>query len=242
MNIAVVDDLAVGRETLVNYLNEYFSERNMNVTISDFSDAESFVTQFENNKYNMIFFDIYMPGMSGIEAASTVRKTDSSVEIIFLSTSNNFACESYSVNAFCYLVKPITKDAVESLMQRYFEKYEEPSKSLSVLYKTKPEIKLKIAYDSIMYIDVTNRKVRLHLKDKTIEIQNTFSQCASILTEDSRFSNCCKGFIVNFDYVNTVSGNDFLMQNGDYVPIKKRENQQVKKQYLTYELTDIIRE
>ena len=224
MNIAVVDDLAVGRETLVNYLNEYFSERNMNVTISDFSDAESFVTQFENNKYNMIFFDIYMPGMSGI------------------STSNNFACESYSVNAFCYLVKPITKDAVESLMQRYFEKYEEPSKSLSVLYKTKPEIKLKIAYDSIMYIDVTNRKVRLHLKDKTIEIQNTFSQCASILTEDSRFSNCCKGFIVNFDYVNTVSGNDFLMQNGDYVPIKKRENQQVKKQYLTYELKDIIRE
>jgi len=144
MNIAVVDDLAVGRETLVNYLNEYFSERNMNVTISDFSDAESFVTQFENNKYNMIFFDIYMPGMSGIEAASTVRKTDSSVEIIFLSTSNNFACESYSVNAFCYLVKPITKDAVESLMQRYFEKYEEPSKSLSVLYKTKPEIKLKM--------------------------------------------------------------------------------------------------
>ena len=74
MNIAVVDDLAVGRETLVNYLNEYFSERNMNVTISDFSDAESFVTQFENNKYNIIFFDIYMPGMSGIEAASTVRK------------------------------------------------------------------------------------------------------------------------------------------------------------------------
>ena len=56
MNIAVVDDLAVGRETLVNYLNEYFSERNMNVTISDFSDAESFVTQFENNKYNIIFF------------------------------------------------------------------------------------------------------------------------------------------------------------------------------------------
>ena len=97
MNIAVVDDLAVGRETLVNYLNEYFSERNMNVTISDFSDAESFVTQFENNKYNIIFFDIYMPGMSGIEAASTVRKTDSSVEIIFLSTSNNFACESHLV-------------------------------------------------------------------------------------------------------------------------------------------------
>ena len=56
MNIAVVDDLAVGRETLVNYLNEYFSERNINVTISDFSDAESFVTQFENNKYNIIFF------------------------------------------------------------------------------------------------------------------------------------------------------------------------------------------
>lgn len=47
MNIAVVDDLAVGRETLVNYLNEYFSERNMNVTISNFSDAESFVTQFK---------------------------------------------------------------------------------------------------------------------------------------------------------------------------------------------------
>ena len=225
MNIAVVDDLAVGRETLVNYLNEYFSERNINVTISDFSDAESFVTQFENNKYNIIFFDIYMPGMSGIEAANTVRKTDSSVEIIFLSTSNNFACESYSVNAFCYL-----------------EKYEKPSKALSVLYKTKPEIKLEIAYDSIMYIDVINRKVRLHLKDKTLEIQNTFSQCASILTEDSRFSNCCKGFIVNFDYVNTISGNDFLMQNGDYVPIKKRENQQVKKQYLTYELKDIIRE
>ena len=84
MNIAVVDDLAVGRETLVNYLNEYFSERNMNVTISDFSDAESFVTQFENNKYNIIFFDIYMPGMSGIELQTLYAKQNSSVEIIFL--------------------------------------------------------------------------------------------------------------------------------------------------------------
>lgn len=139
MNIAVVDDLAVGRETLVNYLNEYFSERNMNVTISDFSDAESFVTQFENNKYNIIFFDIYMPGMSGIEAARTVRKTDSSVEIIFLSTSNNFACESYSVNAFCYLVKPITKDAVESLMQRYFENTKNLQKHYRFCTKQNPK-------------------------------------------------------------------------------------------------------
>ena len=75
MNIAVVDDLAVGRETLVNYLNEYFSERNMNVTISDFSDAESFVTQFENNKYNMIFFDIYMPGISDSTASFVIGFT-----------------------------------------------------------------------------------------------------------------------------------------------------------------------
>lgn len=242
MNIAVVDDLAVGRETLVSYLNEYFTEKNISLTISEFSDAESFVNQFENNKYNMIFFDIYMPGMSGIDAAKKVRLSDSSVEIIFLSTSNNFASESYSVNAFCYLVKPITKDAVSSLMQRYFDKYEDKSKSLTVLYKSKPEIKLEITYDSIMYIDVISRKVQLHLKDRTVKIQNTFSECASILTEDNRFSNCCKGFIVNFDYVNTITGNDFLMQNGDFVPIKKRENQQVKKQYLTYKLKDMIKE
>lgn len=94
MNIAVVDDLAVGRETLVNYLNEYFSERNMNVTISDFSDAESFVTQFENNKYNMIFFDIYMPGMKQeLKLQALYAKQTDSVEITFLSTSNNFACK-----------------------------------------------------------------------------------------------------------------------------------------------------
>lgn len=113
-------------------------------------------------------------------------------------------------------------------------------KTLNVLYRSKPEIPLKINYDKIMYIDVVKKIVRIHLVNNTIEISNNFSECTDILLNDERFSNCCKGYIINFDYADSIDGNDFILENGERIPIKKRENHEVKKMYFTYKMKNII--
>ena len=82
--------------------------------------------------------------------------------------------------------------------------------------------------------------MRIHLVNNTIEISNNFSECTDILLNDERFSNCCKGYIINFDYADSIDGNDFILENGERIPIKKRENHEVKKMYFTYKMKNII--
>lgn len=80
------------------------------------------------------------------------------------------------------------------------------------------------------------------MKNDTLEIWETLSQCSKQLLIYDSFCNCCKGVIVNFRYVRKVFNTDFLMTNNDLVPIKKRYNQDIKSAYMNYKLKNIIEE
>lgn len=240
MKIAVIDDLMNDSSLLISHLDKYFLEKQQKYLIDKFESGETFLSSFSAGEYDIIFLDIYMGGMTGIETAEKIREKDTDSAIVFLSTSNSFASESYDVNAFSYLIKPITYDTLSSLMERLIKFTGIEVKTLNVLYRSKPEIPLKINYDKIMYIDVEKKIVRIHLVNNTIEISNNFSECTDILLNDERFSNCCKGYIINFDYADSIDGNDFILENGERIPIKKRENHEVKKMYFTYKMKNII--
>ena len=241
MQIAVIDDTVNDRMIIQSFLNDFAAENNIEFNIYDFESGEDFLRDFSPGKYDAVFCDIYMNGMSGIDTAKQMRLYDKDCPVVFLTMSNNFASESYEVNAFGYIIKPVDKEQLFRLLSRITENVRSRSLYFNGTLRDKSSLKLSIPFDSIMYINIVNRKVYIHMPNETVAVTETISQCSEQLLKDSRFSNCCKGIIVNFQYVSKILNNDFIMCNNDTVPIRKRYSNDIKNQYMSYKLQNIIK-
>ena len=83
-----------------------------------FSTGETFLSVWKPGMYDIVFLDIFMDQLTGVDVARQIRKTDASVKIIFCTTSNEFASESYCVDASFYLVKPFSQNMVHTMVQK----------------------------------------------------------------------------------------------------------------------------
>lgn len=126
MKIAIVDDSSLDRDFLKNGLEIIFEERNIeNIEIQEFSSGEELLNYLRENPsdfFHIIFMDIYMEDLTGVETAKAIRKTDEQVKIVFITTSNEFASESYEVRAEDYLIKPFDGRRMNKIIDRFFRK------------------------------------------------------------------------------------------------------------------------
>lgn len=131
MQIALVEDLKEDRETLRRMLtDETCSFRCYDDEISSFPDGESFLKEFSKGKYDLIFLDIFLTELSGVETAKNVREADPDVHIVFITTSNDYASESYDVGADFYLLKPFTKEKFDRMASMVIPRV---NKSISIV-------------------------------------------------------------------------------------------------------------
>ena len=117
MKIAIVDDSIKDREYLQKEIQEIFFRRTKNhIEITTFKSGEELLEYFYDNKegnaslFDIVFLDIYMEDITGVDTARAIRKIDEDVKLIFITTSNEFASESYEVKAEDYLIKPFNKE------------------------------------------------------------------------------------------------------------------------------------
>lgn len=242
MRIAIIDDMKDDRAYIHSLLDKYSQQNHSSYEIEEFSNGESFLSSFEKGKYDFILSDIYMENMSGIDMAKSIRLIDEDCFLVFLTSSNGFAQESYELNSFSYILKPINPDKFFNTLSRIDKKLQQNNKALHITAKNSSAIKLCIPFNKIMYVDIINRIVCIHMQNDIIEIAENFTSCSKQLLVDDSFCNCCKGVIVNFKYVRKIFNTDFLMANNDLVPIKKRYNQDIKRAYMSYKLKNIIEE
>ena len=115
MRIAIVDDDIQMCEQLRTLLNEFLGDSS---EISDYRSGEEFLTAWETADFDLIILDIFMDKLSGVDVARKIRERDSNVKIVFSTTSNEFASESYEVKAEDYLIKPFNKERLEKTLER----------------------------------------------------------------------------------------------------------------------------
>ena len=109
IRIAVCDDLAEDRENITRLLSEYTDKNNLYVKIEEFSSGEAFLSS-DTSVYSLVFMDIFMSGMNGMETAKKLISRNSRVQIVFGSTSTEFAAEAFDIEALHYMVKPVRKE------------------------------------------------------------------------------------------------------------------------------------
>lgn len=225
MKIAIVDDKQEELDNLSSLLKEKINNHNIYTFIS----GEKFLEQWQKNFFDIIILDIYMDKINGIEVARTIRKVDDDVRIVFCTTSNDFASESYEVNAQFYLRKPYTSEQVNLMISRLNIENYELKRSLIL-----PDGQ-KVMLRNIIYTNYSNHVITIHQKEgEDIRCYMTQSDAESLFCQFPYFIVPSKGIIVNLHEVTNRTNNAFHLTNNKIVPISRRKNKEVEKQYAEF--------
>ena len=155
MNIAIIDDISTDAEALKNIAVSYFEKKQIRAEICHFFSAEEFFEDYQPGKFQILFLDIYMDGMTGMEAARRIRRQSDSCILVFVTTSSDFAVESYDVGASYYLLKPFQPEKLCSILDSFQSRLLLASRYIEVVSDRVP---IRVPLRSILYAD-TFRKM-----------------------------------------------------------------------------------
>ena len=221
MRIAICDDEALCLSQVTAVADEYVLERKEDKYVFDtFSHAEDLLESAEKTGgYDIYILDVVMPDMNGIDLGVNLRNAGYDGKIIYLTSSAEYALDSFKVKAFDYIIKPIQKDAFFKVMDEAALSVKD-KKDKCILVKSK-ERSIKIPLDSIMYAELSQRTVIYNLVGgksiSSITIRTNFTDAVSKLLEDKRFVLCGAGMAVNLDHVTEVE-NDAVVFDNTYRP------------------------
>ncbi|MDR2672362.1 MAG: LytTR family DNA-binding domain-containing protein [Coriobacteriales bacterium] len=227
LRIAVLEDTEPDARTLLGHI----ADTGMDVEIERFSNGEDFLKVFSSGAFDLIFLDIYMEELSGVETAEHIRAVDSRTTIVFTTTSEDFTREGYRLNAYKYMLKPIEKeDVVESLELAAVKRDRVRQTSLDII--SKGEF-VSIPYSDIEYVE--SRYSRSIVVVQSGEEYPTSISLDSLenLLKPPRFLRSHRAFIVNLDHVDDVD-EDFIMDNGAVAYIRVKDHKRIKNAYDDY--------
>lgn len=231
LQIGIIDDMKNDREVLITLLNQFFINKQIKINITEFASGEEFLLTYTAEFFQIIFLDIYMDKISGMDIAHKLFENDKNCKIIFITSSTSHATESYSVRASYYIQKPVKSENFTDALNICIKDLEYDHKFIKIKVEHSDVL---ILMNKIEYVDIQGRKSIIHLNDGKLFSKDTFTYISSKLLTDKRFLLCCRGVLVNMDYIKQASNSQFILKNETCIPIKQRGANAVKQQYFDY--------
>lgn len=231
MRIAVCDDERFFLDKITSLVERWAGERGIGIDIHAFSNGDDLLRSHDHEYMDLIILDIIMPLLNGIDTARELRLRDSEVPIVFLTSSRDFAVESYEVDAFYYLVKPVDEEKLFKVLDNFMETVDRHSEAFTA--KTLDGFQ-KISFSDILYMEAQNKLVNVVMKSgRNIEIHELFSRCEELFTPEKGFFKCHRSYIVNLTYVNQFTKTEVIM-GGNSVPISRNRYAEFKESYFEH--------
>ena len=188
MRIAIVDDLAAERALLKDRLEQQLHRRNVQADILEYESSETFLEAARKAPFTAAFLDIYMNGMTGMEAAKELRKTDTDCLLVFTTTSTDHALEGFQVRTLHYLVKPFTEEDIDALTDELLARVPQPEKFMTLRVDGS---EFRLRYRDIVYAEHFAHMIYVHTAvQKTLATRQPFKSFIAPLKDDTRFFVC----------------------------------------------------
>lgn len=214
--ISIIEDDNDNCKTLVDALNNYMKKKNLDFQINSFSNAENFISTYSND-VDIIFMDIELPGINGMEASKLIRQKDQKVIIVFITNMASFAIEGYQVNALDFILKPLKVATFDMKMDRIIEKASLNQDSfLSISYNRQI---ILINVSKLIYVEVMDHYLFFHLVDKDYKIRGSLSSYEEELSK-KYFLRCNNYCLVNPFYIISLDQDNIIIEKGK-IPISR---------------------
>ena len=227
------DDLAILSQLQV-LLGRYQVERNAEITSAAFQSPLELLAEIEKGmRFDILLLDVIMPGENGIDAAREIRRYDNNVKIIFLTSSSEFAVESYTVGAYFYQLKPIWEENFFRLMDAVIAECEKSS-GMSLILRCKNGI-TRVELDKLEYCEVLGRALWLHLTDGTVlESSGGMEHLCDQLANCDNFLRIHRSYLVNLDHIKSIVPKTITMDSLAELPVPRGKYAELKDLYLEY--------
>ena len=227
MRCAICDDQKFERDIIKKLIYRFELENNIECDIEEFYDAESFLIKTKGEEdYDAVFMDIYMAEMNGFEASKIIYERGFTGCIIFTTNSRDFAIESYSVEAYGYLVKPCLYEDFVKTMNRVKEHWEDSKKILKLLSN---HLEFTVYYKDIIWVETQGKGCAVYVKNDVIDTSLAIGKIEELICNEANFFRIGKSFIVNHNYISRYDDNSIFLKNSVEIPIPIRNKNQIKK-------------
>lgn len=235
--ISVCDDNSGELEKICSIINEYTVENSIRAEVKAFSSGRKLLEYEDEGRYSDIYIlDIIMPDMDGINLGKAVRQKNADAFIIFLTSSKDYALESYSVKAFSYLIKPAEKENVAAELADCFSRISKPPERFVLKCSTGT---VSVNAEDIVYIEYYNHRMIYRLAGgKTLEsvyFRGTFDSVITDYIKNGSFIKSSASYLVNMKHIRTVNNIGFIMSDGTVLTVT-RKYAEARKKYIDYEL------
>lgn len=205
-----------------------------NIQCDTFLNGLDLLTAMENGIcYDILVLDVVMPLMTGIEAAMEIRKKNNLIKILFLTSSREFAVDSYKVDAFHYLLKPVNEESLIPILEKVCADIVD-NKEKGIIIKHKTSL-TKVILHNLEYAEVIGRTLFFHLTSgEVLESLGTMSQLENELLSDKRFIMPHRSYIVNMDCIHRITDKDIITFSKKPVPISRKLYKNIKQAYISY--------
>ena len=207
INIAVVEDNEEEAQVLTDCLRQYAEQDHLQFQITHFANAVLLLDSYKAN-YDLIFMDIKLPRMSGMEAARQLRQLDRSVTLVFVTNMMQYAIEGYAVEAFDYIMKPVNYHAFHLKLKRILAHVGGKCEERIVIRAEGETVGLR--FREIQYIEVEGHYLKWYLRDKVYRSLGPLKSLGQQLPEC--YCPISRWCVVNMQYVRSVVGDDVLME------------------------------
>ena len=241
LRIAVCDDEEKQLNQVTALLNAYLQSRpDLHGKIEAFRSGGALLARAEDaGGFDLYVLDILMPELSGIDTGRRLRTLGDGGEMIYLTSSNDFAADSYDVRAFFYLLKPVRDEKLFQVLDGAVEKLNRRRSSAVVVVTA--DGPRRILLEHIRYVERIGRRMRYYCTHSTVDSQTIrapFREMAAPLLADRRFYLCGASFVLNFQHVVGVNGQSALLDNGQSVPLPRACAADFKKSWGSYWLEE----
>ena len=230
LRIAVCDDRESELRETAALLERYLAQRPaLPGRVEALGSCEALLERVEDTGgFDLYVLDILMPGLSGIDAGRKLRQLQENGEIVYLSSSNDFAADSYDVRAFFYLLKPVEQKRLFSVLDAAVEKLSR-RRSEGVLVRT-AQGERRLIFERIRYAERVGHCVRYYCTDGTVDSQS--------IRSPFRFYLCGASFALNFQHVAGVQGRTALLDDGQTVDLPRSVAADFKRAWGNYWLEE----
>ena len=233
MRTAIVEDCQEHSDLLKQYILNWGNRKKHKIVIRQFSSAEQFLFHFEEEEVpDVVFLDIQMPGLSGVELAKKLREKEQQIAIVFTTGIDDYIAEGYDLEAVHYLLKPLQEEKIGVCLDKIARK--QCKESYVILNGFGETFRVKVS--DIWWAEAQGHHAVLGISDsgniKKVKIANSIGAMQERLPKSNEFVKTHRSYLVNLRHVKNIRRAEILMDDGTVIPLSRRIYKEVNEQFI----------
>lgn len=228
LNVCIVEDSKVDSDVMKTVLKNYFEDKHFNYSIKTYDTGVEFFDDYKDGYIcpTTLFIRIVLPNSNGLDICKKLRKDGFMGDIVFVTDKPEYAIDAFSVDARGYILKPYSPQHVFEVLDRVTS-----FSSLQTIAIKIGRQFIKVPIFGIMYIESCAHDCVFHCRQDSVYTSRCKLDDVQADINNSKFIRCHKSYLVNMNYVQSISPNEFIMSDGSAIPITKKDSVMIKDIY-----------